>query len=109
ARNDGRLERIDTMELGFPVGLEFDISDFISHVDIELITGDVVVLYTDGVTEAENAGGQLYGIERLCEVLLHNRHRKAAQIKEAIVASVLAFVGESPIHDDITVVVIKQR
>ncbi|MBH23476.1 MAG: phosphoserine phosphatase [Myxococcales bacterium] len=109
ARHDGRLERIDTMELGFPVGLEFDISDFIAHVDVELTSGDVVVLYTDGITEAEDKGGDFYGIERLCEVLLHNRHRRAAQIKEAIIGNVLSFIGDGPIHDDITVVVIKQR
>ncbi|WP_032908326.1 SpoIIE family protein phosphatase, partial [Mesorhizobium sp. LNHC252B00] len=53
-RADGNVERIDTMDLGLPVGLENDISKFIATRDIVFGSGDVIVLHTDGVTEAED-------------------------------------------------------
>ena len=57
-RADGEIERIDTIDLGLPVGLERDISPFIATRDIPFNSGDVIVLHTDGVTEAEDQRGQ---------------------------------------------------
>jgi phosphoserine phosphatase RsbU/P len=108
-RQDGTLERIDTTDLGLPVGLDFDISEFISSVDVRLDPGDVATLFTDGVTEADNAENRQYGIERLCEVILQNHTLGSKQIKEAIVADVMSHIGKSKIYDDITVLVIKRR
>ena len=50
-RNEGQVELINTIDLGFPIGLDADIADFVDRV--ELHPGDIVVLYTDGITEAE--------------------------------------------------------
>jgi serine phosphatase RsbU (regulator of sigma subunit) len=47
-----QVERLETMDLGFTVGLEPDITPFIAEKSIILHAGDVVILYTDGVTEA---------------------------------------------------------
>lgn len=52
-RNNGKLEQIDTIDLGFPLGLELDIAAFVASKEIGLNQCDVVVLYTDGITEAE--------------------------------------------------------
>jgi len=57
-----------TMPLGFPLGLEAEIADFVSQIQINLNPGNVVVLYTDGITEFDINGVQ-YGIEKLCDVL----------------------------------------
>ncbi len=74
-RHTGAVERIDTSDLGLPVGLESDISSFIDTREIPFHKGDLIVLHTDGVTEAENPEGELFGIERLCENVrrLHGR------------------------------------
>ena len=48
-RKGGKIERIDMIDLGFPIGLEEDISDWIGHVLVDLDPGDGVVLYTDGI------------------------------------------------------------
>ncbi|MDM8557350.1 SpoIIE family protein phosphatase [Candidatus Parabeggiatoa sp. HSG14] len=45
---------------------------FVSHLDIQLLQGDGVVLYTDGVTEARNHDEELYSMERLCEAISKN-------------------------------------
>lgn len=108
-RSHGAIERIDTMELGFPVGLEADITHFIGQTQINLDSGDVVVLYTDGITEAEDANKKLYGIERLCEVINYNRQRSSAEIREAIIEDVRHHVGQQKLYDDITFLVFKQK
>lgn len=45
------------------------------YAQINLNPGDVVVLYTDGVTEAFDINGVQYGLEKLCEVVRENRHK----------------------------------
>jgi serine phosphatase RsbU (regulator of sigma subunit) len=108
-RTDGNIERIDTMELGFPVGLEEDIADFVSQVQVHLNPGDVVVLYTDGITEAVNINKVYYGIERLCQVAKENRHKTAEEIREAVIDHLRQHIDKHKVCDDITLVVLKQK
>jgi serine phosphatase RsbU (regulator of sigma subunit) len=108
-RSGGELERLDTRHLGFPIGLEEEIADFISSEQVHLNAGDVVVLYTDGITEAFNMERQQYGLERLCEVVRRNCSRPAEGIKEAIVEDVRRHIGEQKVFDDLTLVVLKQK
>lgn len=107
-RKNGQLERIDTTEFGIPVGMDEDISDFLSNTEIAVNSGDVAVLFTDGVTEAERTDTAQYGVERLCEVVIANHAKTAQEIKEAIIADVMAHIGTNKVYDDITVLVIKR-
>ena len=106
-RENDTVERIDTAELGFPVGLEPDISSYVAVREIRFGRGDYLVLYTDGVTEAANDRGDLYGIERLCQSIVARRDQSAEQINSAAISDLLQFIGTSRIHDDISLVVIK--
>ncbi|MEG4488584.1 AAA family ATPase [Microcoleus sp. D2_18a_B4] len=108
-RRCGKIERINMMDLGFPIGLDEDISDWISHVLVDLEPGDGVVLYTDGIPEARNMHRKFYGMERLCEVLSQNWHLSAEQIKEATIADLRKFIGKQKVFDDITLLVLKQQ
>lgn len=108
ARQDGSLELIDTMDLGFPIGLEEDIEPFVSQVELHLKLGDVVVLYTDGITEAENPARQQYGLERLCQMVQVNRSKTASQIRQSIIKDLRDYIGVQKVFDDITLLVIKQ-
>jgi sigma-B regulation protein RsbU (phosphoserine phosphatase) len=108
-RADGQMELIDTLDLGFPIGLEEDIADFLGETEIYLNTGDGVILYTDGITEAENEWGELYGLERLCEVARQNWPYPAQTIQEKIIADLRQHIGIQTVFDDITLVVIKQK
>jgi sigma-B regulation protein RsbU (phosphoserine phosphatase) len=107
-RKDGRLERIDTTEFGMPVGLDEDITEFLSNTEIPMESGDVAVLFTDGVTEAEHLDMSQYGVERLCDVVVANHAKTAQEIKEAIIADVMAHIGTNKVYDEITVLVIKR-
>jgi len=108
-RKGGKIERIDTMNLGFPIGLYDDIAEFIDHHFIELERGDGIVLYTDGITEAKDIQKKQYGIERLCETISSNWERSAEEIKEAIIKDVYEHIGEQKVFDDITLLVLKQN
>ena len=108
-RTDGNIEQIDTMELGFPLGLDEDIADFVSQVQVHLNPGDVVVLYTDGITEAVNINKVYYGIERLCQVAKENRHKTAEEIRQAVIDHLRQHIDKHKVFDDITLVVLKQK
>ncbi|WP_437816933.1 PP2C family protein-serine/threonine phosphatase [Sorangium sp. So ce1078] len=107
-RKDGTLDRVETMGLGLPIGIDLDISDFIGSIEVKLEPGDVVTLFSDGITEAEDSAEEQYGIDRLCQVISRNHERTSREIKDAIIEDVLAHVGYNKIHDDITVLVIKR-
>ncbi|MCU0546736.1 MAG: AAA family ATPase [Oscillatoriaceae cyanobacterium Prado104] len=107
-RNGGQIERIDTVDLGFPIGLDGDIADLISHELVELEPGDGVVLYTDGITEARDIDRQFYGLARLCEVVAMNWHKSAKGIEQAVIDDLRGFIGEQQVFDDITLVVLKR-
>jgi sigma-B regulation protein RsbU (phosphoserine phosphatase) len=108
-KNGGFLELVSTIDLGFPMALEKDISDWIDSTEIPLNSGDVVVLYTDGITEAENHARKLYGLERLCEIVQQNWQLSALGIQEAVIKDVKRHIGSHIVYDDITLVVIKQK
>ena len=69
--------------------------------------GDVIVLYTDGITEAQDVGGELFGDAALSRVVGAHHDLDAAGIRERVLREVKAFVGEAEPHDDMTMVVIK--
>jgi sigma-B regulation protein RsbU (phosphoserine phosphatase) len=69
--------------------------------------GDVIVLYTDGVTEAMDGAGELFGDAALASVVSSHHTLDAAGIRERVLRDVKAFVGDAEPHDDMTMVVIK--
>ncbi|MEG4624975.1 SpoIIE family protein phosphatase [Microcoleus sp. w1-18aA5] len=108
-RNNGEVERIDTMDLGFPIALDDDIAGFISHILIELEPGDGVVLYTDGIPEAYNIRKKQYGLKQLCQVISQNWHKSAAEVKDAVIVDVRQHIGKQKVFDDITLLVFKRQ
>jgi serine phosphatase RsbU (regulator of sigma subunit) len=108
-RRGGMVQKIDTMELGFPIGLEVEISHFVAYADLQLLPGDIIVLYTDGITEAENASGELYGLKGLTQVVKDNWQKSAEEIKQAVIDDLWQYIGDRNLLDDITLVVLKQK
>ena len=71
--------------------------------------GDRVVLYTDGVTEAENDHGDQFGLERLCEVFTNGTPTDARSTNGAVFDAVEAFAGEAPQFDDVTCLTLRRN
>lgn len=107
-RCGGELERIDTMDLGFPIGLDEEIAQFVAQQVVHLYPGDVVVLYTDGITEAYDINRNRYGLDRLCEIVRCNCEKSAQEIKQAVIQDVWKYIGTQKVFDDVTLVVLKQ-
>jgi len=108
-RKGGEVERIDTFDFGFIVGLQADISPFVAQHEISLQQNDGIVLYTDGITEAQNFQKKQYGVERLCQIISQNWHLSAHEIQNAVIADLRLHIGTQKVYDDITLLVLKQK
>lgn len=108
-RHGGLVERIDTTDLGFWIGVESNISDFLALRDIHIEPGEGMVLYTDGITEARNTDKRQYSVERLCTVLSNNWQYPAEQIRNAVIEDVHAYIGSEELLDDLTLLVFKRK
>ncbi|MFQ5669173.1 MAG: PP2C family protein-serine/threonine phosphatase [Acidobacteriota bacterium] len=75
---------------------------------ISMKKGDILVLYTDGITEAHDRQDQEFGLRQLKEVIQSHAHRTARQITDAVFAAVARFSSHDPLRDDQTVVTIKR-
>jgi len=108
-RQGGQVTFQDTFDLGFPLGLEENITRLVNELTINLQPGDGVVLYSDGITEAENVNHEFYGLERLGQLISQTwANASAEEIKQAVINDVLQHIGEQKIYDDLTLIVLKQ-
>lgn len=108
-RKGGAIERIDTVDLGFMIGIEPDISHLINQQELFLAPGDGIVLYTDGITEARNVDKKMYGLNRLCQVISEHWQLNSIDIRQAVIDNLHAYIGEQKIMDDITLLVLKRK
>jgi len=97
------------MPLGVPVTLGRTFEDGLEEVNIQLGPGDVILLYTDGITEATNRDGEQYGIDRLTE-FVQNQFRNGSskpisELTRGIVDEIDSFSGFAKQNDDITFVI----
>lgn len=77
--------------------------------ELKVGRGDIIVYYTDGITETENESRELFGIERLKKVIEQNKDKNAEEIKVAILNEVNKFKGKHEQVDDLTFVVLKSN
>lgn len=91
---------------GIVLGLFKEIS--LDEVDMKLNPGDALVFYTDGLSEADDAQGHYFGVDRLKGVLTANGAASANGILEEVINNLQNFVGDHTQFDDLTVVVIKR-
>jgi sigma-B regulation protein RsbU (phosphoserine phosphatase) len=76
---------------------------------IQLQSGDVLVVYTDGVTEALNPAGVEFGEEKLRSIVIESLRLPARELAEEIIAKVLRWQAQAAQHDDITLIVVKVK
>jgi len=90
---------------GIALGVLEDVA--FESVRIALAPGDLVVMYTDGVTEAQNESNEEFGEDRLTETVTRSRSLDAGAVLDAIIAAITDHAGTHPQHDDITLIVLK--
>ena len=101
--SDGRLRKLHTS--GMPVGM-LEEAQF-QVVQMQLESGDKLVIYSDGLTEAENAAGEFFDTERLRACLRDNASLGAAELHKVLLSTLDAFVEGGVIRDDITALVLE--
>lgn len=93
---------------GCILGIEgIDASASFEEGSDQLFAGDRVLLYTDGLVEARNANGELYGLDRLRSVMLEGMNDPLHDARSLLVASLESFVGDADIRDDVTFVLLE--
>jgi sigma-B regulation protein RsbU (phosphoserine phosphatase) len=102
-KKSGEIEELELT--GMAVGAMGDAE--YTQAEIPLAPGDVMVLYTDGITEAVNDRVEMFDLPRLIEVIRNNSSSSSKEIADEIIRSVFSFSGTQPQFDDITLMVVK--
>lgn len=104
-RQAGAIESLaaTAMPVGLMESADFEVSQ------TALAPGDKIVIYTDGVTEAQNLNGEFFGRQRLRQVVAEHRGEACQALHQAIQGAVAAFTESAPQADDITLVLIEYR
>ena len=92
------------MPVGFP---RFDEPERYYSTEVEWHSGDLLVLYSDGITEAANPDAEMYGLERFKALISEKCHLSPTEIKAEILADLQAYQQDESTNDDITLVVAK--
>jgi sigma-B regulation protein RsbU (phosphoserine phosphatase) len=102
-----RNDRVDEMDRGSPaIGLSRKVE--FSEQQIELDEGDLMIIYSDGLSEARNTIGRFYTEDRLKEFAPELRGLPADQAGEMLVDSVRRFVQGAPPHDDLSIILVRR-
>ena len=102
---ENKASLLDAKE-GVPLGL---MENPYSREAVQLQSGDIIVLYTDGVTEAMNKAGQEFEIERLQEVVSRCTGMASQEVVDIVLSEITAFSKGTPQHDDITIMAVKVK
>lgn len=98
---------------GIAVGMLSDISKVVREQEISLSDGDIVMVFTDGITEAKNGENEkdIFGLDRLMQLFLEyaKENFPAKLIAERVIETVRAFQGKKSLTDDMTIIVVKRK
>jgi sigma-B regulation protein RsbU (phosphoserine phosphatase) len=99
----------DLTEVGRP-GLPLAIDPALPYRAAEelLLAGDFLLLHTDGLTDATNAAQDLFGIDRVRQVLMEHRTSSAGELRDHLRAAVASFMGSVPPYDDVTFLIARR-
>jgi sigma-B regulation protein RsbU (phosphoserine phosphatase) len=95
------------MSGGFMLGMIPNIESFLEEKQISLNPGDKILLYTDGVTEAQRQLNDRFGLQRLIQTFHDHSRKPVNDIMQAVRDEVYSFIGSWPQYDDITLVVME--
>jgi sigma-B regulation protein RsbU (phosphoserine phosphatase) len=102
-RSGGRIDYLE--EGGVALGVLAEAS--YEERPVAVRPGDVLVLFTDGISEAESERGEHFGQQRIEQVVAAHVHRTAQEIMDALIASVREWAGDRGPSDDLTLVVLR--
>ncbi len=108
-RKGGQIEDISSLEYGMYAGLDQKVDKYLDVLTFTLEPEDVLVLYTDGVTEAVNRKNEFFGSEGIVAAVKPLLGARAEHLKDAIIESCRAHIDNHRIYDDISVMVLRKK
>ncbi len=105
---DGSIRNISSLDCGMFAGLEDDVENYVDTLDFEIKKDDVLILYTDGLTEAMNQKNEEFGESGIINAALPVRNKSTDIIKSTIVKACLEHIGDEKLHDDMSIMIIKK-
>jgi serine phosphatase RsbU (regulator of sigma subunit) len=105
--NNDQPQSITTKGIGLGLDPGTKFNHLLEEYTLELNGQGTIILYTDGVIEARNHQGHEYGEDRLIQLMKECKGDTAEQIKERLANSVVDFCGNTPLHDDLTFIILK--
>ncbi len=103
----GKAEYFENKGLGLGILRDKNYPNYLEESTISYETGDIMVLYTDGITEAKNFKKEEFGYDQLLLLLEKNSNKNPEEISSSIIKELYAFAGDKDINDDYTLVIIK--
>jgi serine phosphatase RsbU (regulator of sigma subunit) len=104
---EGKANFYESKGLGLGILRDDNFENYLEKTTISYKSGDVILLYTDGITEAKNFKREEYGYDRLKEILEANRDLTLSELREMIIKNLYEFSGEQNLDDDYTIVLVK--
>ncbi len=102
-RKTQQIEKIETE--GFWIGMAENVRELLTVNEFTLHSGDAMLLYTDGITEARNRAGQMFTIQKVADALRQNGERRAVEIEQTILGELEGYSHD----DDVTCMVVKRN
>lgn len=104
---EGKIKRITPKGIGLGLDGGDCFNANIKEMEIKLNNNDIIILYSDGITESQNTKMEDFGFDRLDEIVIKNSELSPELISQAIMKEVTVFSSGSPQHDDITLLIFK--
>jgi serine phosphatase RsbU (regulator of sigma subunit) len=107
--NKGQIEIIQSKGLGLGLCDEKIFDPFLEEIEIDLVTDNLFLFYSDGLTESMNKHKDEYGLGNVINIMMENKNNRTKQIETQLLESVSRFKGSAEQNDDITFVVVKVK
>ncbi len=106
---DGRVDNLRPKGIGLGLNFGEQFQMTLEEMDLNLLENDMIVLYTDGITEAKNINMEDFGETKFEKILLENSNKSADEISNEVIKEISQFSKDNTQHDDITLVILKWK
>lgn len=104
---EGKAERFTPLGLGLGLDNTEKFSDTLKQMEIQLKNNDILILYTDGIPESQNAELEDFGYERFENILIENSHLSTEELSNKVMSQLTTFSKDNVQNDDITLLIMK--
>ncbi|HSP88240.1 MAG TPA: PP2C family protein-serine/threonine phosphatase, partial [Ignavibacteriaceae bacterium] len=106
---DGKVKNIRPQGIGLGLIFGDQFEQSLEEIELNLQDNDMIVLYTDGITEAKNINMEDFGETNFEKILLNNSEKSADDISNEVIKEISQFSKHNTQHDDITLVILKWK